>query len=449
MKTIVGKTLGATILLAALPVMAWGPHPQITRAAIDTLGTNHVLHAQLGEEIFALTNYCWLPDFKRLPFRVTTQDFYADDYLLFPGVTKHFDHLCPEVQQTYEPYLRRALQALRMESPANAARWIGSLLHFIEDTGSPPHAAQIRGDVHSKMENWVDASRISIAGYQPRLLGTNDNDAVFGLVQRMNGLIDFSKVRGQKLRTPVLLSNRRAVEPIALECALECARVSADVLHTVGTLVENFPARGFEFSGHVQSPPVASPGRFPARILLPGTNVSTLSDSFGRFTLRGLAAPNYRITVMQPGSATLETKILVNAASTNVILALRSSGNLVRNGDFSVRWVQATAPDCWRKVGANWEGEILALQPGQRYRVRAEFAPETHAEVLVRWSSELPFVVPKPVKAPPIQSRRLTMETPEFLITGSTNVALMQLTLRTSEQPTNVVRQVAVTPVFD
>jgi len=28
------------------------------------------------------------------------------------------------------------LQALRTETPANAARWVGSLLHFVEDTGS-------------------------------------------------------------------------------------------------------------------------------------------------------------------------------------------------------------------------------------------------------------------------------------------------------------------------
>src|SRR4051812_12855433 len=89
---------------------AWGPHGQITRAGIDALGGDHTLRQQLGREILSLTNSCWLPDYKRLPFRATDQDFYADDYLLFPGVAKHFDHICPEVQQTYEPYFRRALQ---------------------------------------------------------------------------------------------------------------------------------------------------------------------------------------------------------------------------------------------------------------------------------------------------------------------------------------------------
>src|SRR4051812_20596210 len=81
----------------ASSALAWGPHPQITRAGIDALGKDDVLAFQLGSELLSLTNYCWLPDYKRLPFRASGEDFYADDYLLFPGVAKHFDHICPEV----------------------------------------------------------------------------------------------------------------------------------------------------------------------------------------------------------------------------------------------------------------------------------------------------------------------------------------------------------------
>jgi len=429
--------------------LAWGPHWHITRAGIDTLGTNHVLRTQLGAELLPLTNYCWIPDYRRIPFRVPGQDFYADDYLLFPGVTKHFDHICPEVQQTYEPYFRRALQALRMESPANAARWIGSILHFVQDTGSPPHAAQIRGDAHTKMENWVDAKKISIPGYQPRLLGTNDDDAVRGLTQRMNELIEFSKIRAKKMQMPVLVANRRAVEPLALESALECARVTADVLHTVGTLTEKFPARGFDLVGIVKSQPAASAGRFPARILFHGTSVATLMDAAGRFTLRGLEPSTYRITVIQPGSTTLQTNLAFTATMTNVVFPLSPSGNLVRNGDFSVGWVQTNAPDSWTKMNTSWEGEILALQLGQRYRVRADFVPDSEAEVLVRWSSEQPFAVPKPAKPPPFQTKALNAESPEFNFTADRNIALMQLIIRTGGFPTNVVRRVSVTPVFE
>jgi len=31
-------------------------------------------------------------------------------------------------------------------------------LHFVTDTGSPPHALVYKGDIHTKMENWLDAS---------------------------------------------------------------------------------------------------------------------------------------------------------------------------------------------------------------------------------------------------------------------------------------------------
>src|SRR4051794_28079901 len=228
--------LFALLLLLPLSGFAWGPHPAITQASLDALGTNDPLVLLLGAQAQRLTNYCWMADFKRLPFREPDQDFYADDYLLFPEAPAHLDHICPEVKKTYRPYFLRALQALRTESPANAARWTGSLLHFVEDTGSPPHAAEIRGPVHGKMENWVDAQKIHLSSYVPQLLGTNDVSALAGLMRRMDGLIEFSKKRGKSLVTSVLIGRRTAVEPVVLESALETSRVTADLLHTLGYL---------------------------------------------------------------------------------------------------------------------------------------------------------------------------------------------------------------------
>src|SRR5687767_11009157 len=115
------------VVMTGSSLKAWGPHGEITMAALDCLGTKHPLVTQLGRELPVLTNYCWLPDYKDLPFRVAEEDFYANDYLLFPPVRRHLDHICPEVEQTYEPYFRRALRALQTESAPNAARWIGSL----------------------------------------------------------------------------------------------------------------------------------------------------------------------------------------------------------------------------------------------------------------------------------------------------------------------------------
>src|SRR4051794_26387026 len=211
----------AAFLCSTTAAFAWGPHPAITQAALDALGTNDSLLIQLGSSAQALTNYAWMGDFRRLPFEDGTELFYADDYLIFPGVATHFDHILPEVKSTYRPYFERALQALRTESPVNAARWIGSLLHFAEDSGSPPHAAQLRGDVHTKMENWVDAGRIAIGDYRPTSFGPSEDRALDGFLKRMEGLIEFSKARARRLQVPVAIGDRASVQPIVLESALE------------------------------------------------------------------------------------------------------------------------------------------------------------------------------------------------------------------------------------
>jgi hypothetical protein len=155
------------------------------------------------------------------------------------------------------------------------------------------------------------------------------------------------------------------------------------------------------------------------------------------------------LSIIQPGSETWETNLVVTGSVTNLIFQLRPNGNLVRNGDFRLHWVATNAPDCWTKMSLSWEGEVLALQKGQRYRVRADFQPDSEAEVIVRWSSEQPFVVPKPTKVPPIQTRRLAQSAPEFFIVGSNNAALMQLVIRASRHPTNELRRLSVTPSSD
>src|SRR5262245_19856910 len=47
---------------------AWGPHAEITQAALDALGSNDLLVRHLGEHAQRLTNYAWMADYRRLPF---------------------------------------------------------------------------------------------------------------------------------------------------------------------------------------------------------------------------------------------------------------------------------------------------------------------------------------------------------------------------------------------
>lgn len=430
--------------LAVAPAHGWGPHPAITQAALDSLGTNDALIQSLGWQAQRLTNYCWMADFKRLPFKEPDQDFYADDYLLFPQAPAHWDHICPEVKKTYRPYFLRAVQALRTESPANAARWIGSLLHFVEDTGSPPHAAEIRGGVHSNMENWVDAEAIRLNGYRPGLLGATDTEALAGFVRRMDGLIEFSKPRGKSLITPVLIGNRTAVKPVVLESALETSRVVADLLHTLGHLSRLPPGGSASLVGTVTSKPAPGFERCPARIVFHGTNISTMTDTTGRFEFNNLPAGNWQATVLRPGSEATNVMLNLVAGRTNVVaIALPGeSANLIRNGDFKLKWVRPDAPDCWTQVGTAWEGEIIPLINGQRYEISARFKTNAPAQVLLRWTRQLPHTLPQNIKLPKIDSAPLTPANSSLSFTGSVSMALLQISVRTTKRPEEVCESI-------
>jgi hypothetical protein len=145
-------------------------------AALGVLPAGDRLAERLGAEAGEPREYVWMGD--RKDSVASGGAYYANDFLIFPDLPRHYGHLVPEITNTYRPLFLRALEALRTESAANAARWIGSLLHFTTDTGAPPHAAGISGDLHSKMENWIDGTKIRIPGYIPRLLGKTDEEAL-------------------------------------------------------------------------------------------------------------------------------------------------------------------------------------------------------------------------------------------------------------------------------
>ena len=437
-------------VLCVARIYAWGPHAEITQAALDALGTNDLLIRQLGAQAQRLTNYAWMADYRRLPFEEPDELFYADDYLLFPEAITHWDHICPEVKKTYRPYFRRALQALRTETPRNAARWIGSLLHFVEDTGSPPHAAEIRGTLHTKMETWIDAKQIRIPGYRPQLLGTNDEHALERFLKRMDGIIEFSKERAKRMRLNVDIGNRRAVEPVVLESALETSRLTADLLHTLGVIALKQTNGGGSLRGVVQSREPIGLERFPAKVVVEGTTYSTLADRAGNFEFRNLPAGNYKLIALRSGNGAAKAEVQVRDGETNSCrIALgKDSNNLVRNGDLTMSWKQKAAPDCWDFWQGTWNGEIIPLKVDQKYRLTATFKPREDAEVLLRWTRHLPHALPRTATAPMFQSRKLTPSENTHEFTASQNFGLLQLSLKTSgKRPQDIFESIELRPV--
>jgi hypothetical protein len=330
----------------------------------------------------------------------------------------------------------------RCQSP----RWIGSLLHFVEDTGSPPHSAEIRGDVHSKMENWVDAKKISIKGYKPQLLGKTEDEAVAGLLKRMDGLIAFSKERGERCRPLVLASNRTEVEPIVLESALETARVVADVLHTFGVFCHepkpNDPPRG---PGGVHFYTTANVN-LPARIVILGTSYSTLTVS-NAYLFRNLPEGDYTGRSFSDGRWTYDLRITPAGGYTSnpavgfVLPRGHFAENLVRNSWFETRWLSKDAPDCWYRTKEGWEGELLPLEKDQKYLLSLSWQPDATGDVIVRWRPNTHPGLPV-VDSPPVKPG-----TEELKFTGSEKFAWAQVIIRTTNAPQTLLKFVAVSPV--
>ena len=219
----------------------------------------------------------------------------------------------PEVRQTFEPYFRRALQRLCTETPINACRQIGPILHFVEDAGALPHT-RVQIAHHHELESWVRDDRIVIPGYRPRLLGRTDDDPFAGLLRRLDGLNKFSKARllcvsrGRRSLSPICAK----VEPIILESALEYGRVSADLLHTLFTLGLAPQPEGASLSGDVTAGTAPFLQHQIARIVLVNTDYATLATMdkaeskdgwwHGRYAFHNLPPGSYRVLAYRTGS---------------------------------------------------------------------------------------------------------------------------------------------------
>lgn len=432
--------------------LAWGPHTEITQAALHALGTEDGIYKQLGADTSVLTQYVWMADWRSQLLIRSDEVFYADDYLLFPKAKTHSQHICPEVRQTYAPFFRRALQALRTESPRNAARWIGSLLHFTTDTGSPPHAAGFLGPAHSKMENWVDAKLIQLPGYQPQLLGDDDASGEAGFLARMDGLIEFSKERAARCRADVDADRREPVEPVVLESALETARVTADLLHTLGFLAAK-PAAGAPLSGKVGWQKSSHPtlDRLPAKVVLLGTDFSTLTGPDGAFVFRHLPEGDYQLVALAPGASSAPAGISLKGGGLSLpelALVAGTSGNLLRNADFQLHWSAAEALDHWtmktppgklagKTPVRDWDGEWLPLEKGAAYRLEAHWKKGA-AEV----EDALVFVRLKPAlsgPAVPTESKPLNLTTGHISVQGTPDAAWAQVCIRAAKAPQEIL----------
>jgi len=369
-------------LVAARSAGAWGTaHTEITRHALKALPASDRADARLAG-IRQMEDLCWGGDYQG----DVNATYYVDDYLLFPAFPQHSSHLMPGVASTWKPFFQRTLQALRGESPQNAARWMGAFLHFVQDSGSPPHAFPQTGGLHTRMENYIFNFDIRLPDYQPRELGRTDESALDGLTQRMEGLVAFSRERGEKLSPLAAVNNRTDSEPLTLECAQETMRVVADVAHTLLRLSEAGPKPGAaSLNGVITGPTMRDFPYAPARIIIEGTPHGTVAEAtpqlpgasaYGAgFVLGNLPAGKYTVAVLRTGCKTFRKKITLKRGKTQDLKikleADTGQGNLIRNPDFSVRWLRAAGPDHWTAAGDEWVSAPFRVLPGEIYELGA------------------------------------------------------------------------------
>lgn len=241
----------ALLFIFSLPSLAhgWGqPHHAITRGALDVLPAWQ--KDLLGAEFTQLgDSYCMIPD-----------NVYSDKgnakYARMesaPGEVYlkilHLPTQQPEYLEVMRYFMDLAVKSLRGGRTGDAARYIGTVCHQIEDYGSPSHT--VPGDnmftllqqflpptdvmkdqlMHGPIEN--GDFKVIIAGYQPRLLGTTVNEASWQLMHRVHDEI----INARSTTVPIIQSlyaaDQDSVVKHQLRAATMDAQVVADAVYTI------------------------------------------------------------------------------------------------------------------------------------------------------------------------------------------------------------------------
>ncbi len=241
----------ATLLAITTPslVFGWGePHHAITRAALDVLPAWQ--KEALGGELTQLgDNYCLIPD------HVYTDKENAK-YAKMESAPKevylrilHVPTQQAEYHEVMRYFMERAVAALRDGKMGDAARYMGTMCHQIEDYGSPAHTVP-RDNMFTLLQQFLPPSeamkgqlmhgpiengdfKVSIEGYKPALLGTTVNEAAWRLMHRVHEGIINARSTTVPIIQALYKEDKEAVVKHQLRAATVDAQVVADAVYTI------------------------------------------------------------------------------------------------------------------------------------------------------------------------------------------------------------------------
>ncbi|MCX7826074.1 MAG: hypothetical protein N2689_11020 [Verrucomicrobiae bacterium] len=261
-----------TFVFCSGDAFAWGgEHERITQAAIETLPQSD--RDCIGPEQAALAGlYCTFPDKNwpcygewgggvgdpRLPrFPDTRREWDISFYCGWDPVLrqgKPYPHAPPHSCDAAAALVQKTVESLREGRHEDGIRFLGAALHYVQDSGSFPHVQPVHRVFHV-----TDLKMIRADYLTPRFLGRNSNavanrvrDLVRWTEERAAMLwqgtgITFEEARqlaakntmpGRVVEAVKKIRAEKAAEfdAVALDCANECLRACADVMHTALTL---------------------------------------------------------------------------------------------------------------------------------------------------------------------------------------------------------------------
>jgi hypothetical protein len=124
-------------------------------------------------------------------------------------------------------YFPKIMAALEEGAFEDGIRFMGVLLHHIEDRG----AFQYWPDLH-KIGNLEDLNTMQINDYNPAILGNSVEEACANIEKKMREISRFEKERVPILRTAYKNNDQSKIEEMILEIWQETCRATADLIHT-------------------------------------------------------------------------------------------------------------------------------------------------------------------------------------------------------------------------